>query len=29
MNKSREIEEKNRLRDWRIQNHDEAKKITV
>jgi len=28
-NKSKEVEEKNRLRDWRRQNHDEAKEIVI
>jgi hypothetical protein len=28
-NKSREVEEKNRLRDWRRQNRDEAKEIVI
>jgi hypothetical protein len=29
MDKIKEIEEKNRLRDWRRQNHDEVKKNIV
>lgn len=29
MDKSREVKEKNRLRDWRRQNHDEAKEIAT
>jgi ribosomal protein L39E len=27
MDKNREVEEQNRLREWRRQNHDEAKEI--
>ncbi len=29
MDKSNEVEEQNRLRDWRRQNHDEAKEIVT
>jgi hypothetical protein len=29
INKSREVEEQNRIRDWRKQNHDEVKEIFV
>jgi len=29
MDKSREVEKKNKLRDWRRQNHDEAKEIAA
>ncbi len=29
MNKSREVEKKNRVKDWRRQNCDEAKEIVV
>jgi hypothetical protein len=29
MDKIKEVEEKNRLRDWRRQNHDEVKKNIV
>jgi len=29
MDKIKEVEEKNRLRDWRKQNHDEVKKNIV
>ncbi len=29
MDKSREVEKKNRLIDWRRYNHDETKEITA
>jgi hypothetical protein len=29
MNKSREVEEQNRLREWKRQNHVETKEIAV
>ncbi len=29
MDKSRKIEKQNRLREWRKQNHEEAKKTVV
>jgi hypothetical protein len=29
MDKSREVKEQNKLRDWRRQNCDEAKKIVI
>ncbi len=29
MDKNREVEEQNRLREWRRQNHDEAKEIVA